>query len=144
MPIVAPNDSTVDSGLSDVVGGERDAKAWLEKTHDISSDLDIVDWSLEQDTGFGLLGSAGRMLAQLAGLGRGARLVGRWLGQLPDDTTLPWHRVLNSQGRLSLPADHPAGQEQARRLLDEGVIIRNRRVNMARYGWPDPIETRSR
>jgi len=83
-------------------------------------------------------------LAQLAGLGRGARLVGRWLGQLPDDTTLPWHRVLNSQGRLSLPADHPTGQEQARRLLDEGVIIRNRRVNMARYGWPDPIETTSR
>lgn len=85
-------------------------------------------------------------LARMAGLGRGARLVGRWLGQLPDDTRLPWHRVLNSQGQLSLPADHPAGREQLQRLLAEGVVVRNRRVSMARYDWPDPphsIETAS-
>ncbi|EZQ19004.1 DNA base-flipping protein YbaZ [Halopseudomonas bauzanensis] len=84
----------------------------------------------------GRVTSYGR-LAQLAGLGRGARLVGRWLGQLPDGTTLPWHRVLNSQGQLSLPPDSPSGQEQYQRLMAEGVIIRNRRVNMARFGWPD-------
>ncbi len=85
-------------------------------------------------------------LARMAGLGRGARLVGRWLGQLPEDTRLPWHRVLNSQGQLSLPADHPAGREQLQRLLAEGVVVRNRRVSMARYGWPDhphSIETAS-
>lgn len=85
-------------------------------------------------------------LARMAGLGRGARLVGRWLGQLPDDTRLPWHRVLNSQGQLSLPADHPAGRAQLQRLLAEGVVVRNRRVSMARYGWPDhphSIETAS-
>lgn len=85
----------------------------------------------------GRVTSYGR-LAQLAGLGRGARLVGRWLGQLPEGTALPWHRVLNSQGQLSLPADSPSGQEQFQRLMAEGVIIRNRRVNMARFGWPDP------
>src|SRR5690606_35388731 len=84
----------------------------------------------------GRVSSYGR-LAQLAGLGRGARLVGRWLGQLPDDTNLPWHRVLNSQGQLSLPADSASGQEQYQRLMAEGVIIRNRRVSMTRYGWPD-------
>lgn len=87
----------------------------------------------------GRVSSYGR-LAQLAGLGRGARLVGRWLGQLPDGTRLPWHRVLNSQGQLSLPADHPAGQEQIQRLQAEGVIVRNRRVNMARFGWPDQLD----
>ena len=84
----------------------------------------------------GRVSSYGR-LAQLAGLGRGARLVGRWLGQLPDATNLPWHRVLNSQGHLSLPADSASGQEQYQRLMAEGVIIRNRRVSMTRYGWPD-------
>ena len=84
----------------------------------------------------GRVSSYGR-LAQLAGLGRGARLVGRWLGQLPEGSSLPWHRVLNSQGQLSLPADSPSGQEQYQRLMAEGVIICNRRVNMARYGWPD-------
>lgn len=76
-------------------------------------------------------------LAKLAGMGRGARLAGRWLGQLPADTELPWHRVLNSVGQLSLSADSPSGQEQHQRLMAEGVIINNRRVDMKRFGWPD-------
>lgn len=79
-------------------------------------------------------------LAKLAGMGRGARLVGRWLSQLPEGSTLPWHRVLNSQGQLTLPAGSPSAQEQSQRLRAEGVIIHNRRVNMARYSWPDPPE----
>lgn len=83
----------------------------------------------------GRVTSYGR-LARLAGMGRGARLAGRWLGQLPDDTSLPWHRVLNSQGYLSLPSDSPAGQEQYQRLLAEGIIVTHRRVDMTRYGWP--------
>lgn len=95
-----------------------------------------VLWQVLAAIPCGRVSSYGR-LAELAGLGRGARLVGRWLGQLPDDTSLPWHRVLNSQGKLSLPADSPSGQEQYQRLTAEGVIIRHRRVNMARFGWPD-------
>ena len=93
-------------------------------------------WQVLASIPSGRVSSYGR-LAQLAGLGRGARLVGRWLGQLPDDTNLPWHRVLNSQGQLSLPAASPSGQAQYQRLPAEGVIIRDRRVNMARFGWPD-------
>lgn len=89
----------------------------------------------------GRVSSYGR-IAQLAGMGRGARLVGRWLSQLPEGSSLPWHRVLNSQGQLSLPADSPSGQEQSQRLRAEGVIIRNRRVSMARYGWPDPPDNK--
>ena len=84
----------------------------------------------------GRVTSYGR-LAALAGLGRGARLVGRWLGQLPEDSSLPWHRVLNSQGKLSLGADTPAGREQRARLSAEGVLVRNGRVNLQHYGWPD-------
>lgn len=76
-------------------------------------------------------------LARLAGLGRGARLVGRWLGELPPGSVLPWHRVVNSQGILSLPAGSPSGQEQFQRLAAEGILIRNRRIDMKRYGWPD-------
>lgn len=76
-------------------------------------------------------------LAKLAGMGRGARLAGRWLGQLPADTELPWHRVLNSVGQLSLAADSPSGQEQYQRLMTEGVIINHCRVDMKKFGWPD-------
>lgn len=82
-------------------------------------------------------------LARLAGLGRGARLAGRWLKELPDGSSLPWHRVVNSQGRLSLPDDSPAGQEQAQRLAREGVIMHNGRLDMKRYGWPDQSPAQS-
>ncbi len=74
-------------------------------------------------------------LARLAGLGRAARWVGRTLSQLPDDTRLPWHRVLAADGRLSLSAGSASGAEQRARLRDEGVVVHNDRVDMRRYGW---------
>lgn len=53
-------------------------------------------------------------LAELAGLGRAARWVGRTLGQLPSDTRLPWHRVLGAGGRLSLALGTPSGMNNRR------------------------------
>jgi len=74
-------------------------------------------------------------LADLAGLGRAARWVGRVLGQLPDGTALPWHRVVGAGGRMSLAAGTPSGTEQRARLRAEGVTLRNDRVDMRRHGW---------
>ena len=74
-------------------------------------------------------------LAALAGLGRAARWVGRTLGQLPADSGLPWHRVIAASGRLSLPADSPAGAEQRTRLHREGIDLTNDRVNLRIHGW---------
>ncbi|WP_447532029.1 MGMT family protein, partial [Pseudomonas aeruginosa] len=54
-------------------------------------------------------------LAELAGLVRAARWVGRPLSQLPVDTRLPGHGVLGAGGRLSLPADRPGGRAQRAR-----------------------------
>ncbi|QXP25958.1 MGMT family protein [Stutzerimonas stutzeri] len=74
-------------------------------------------------------------LAAMAGLGRAARWVGRLMSQLPDDTSLPWHRVIAAGGRLSLPAGTAAGHEQRMRLRAEGLTIVNDRVDMRRHGW---------
>lgn len=74
-------------------------------------------------------------LAALAGLGRAARWVGRTLSQLPDDSRLPWHRVIAAGGRLSLPPGSASGDEQRQRLREEGVQIMNNRVDIARHGW---------
>lgn len=74
-------------------------------------------------------------LARLAGLGRSARLVGRILGQLPEGTRLPWHRVIAAGGRISLPLGSPSGNEQRARLRAEGVRIHNDRVDIRRHGW---------
>lgn len=74
-------------------------------------------------------------LAALAGLGRAARWVGRCLSQLPEGSTLPWHRVVAAGGRLSLPAGSPGGDEQRRRLAAEGVTLRGERLDIRRHGW---------
>ncbi len=74
-------------------------------------------------------------LAAMAGLGRAARWVGRLMSQLPDDTSLPWHRVIAAGGRLSLPAGTAAGHEQRMRLRAEGLTIVNDRVDMRRHDW---------
>lgn len=78
-------------------------------------------------------------LAEMAGLGRAARWVGRTLSQLPGDSTLPWHRVLGAGGRISLPVGTPSGDEQRARLRLEGISIQNNRVDIQRHGWR-PVE----
>lgn len=74
-------------------------------------------------------------LAAMAGLGRAARWVGRVLSQLPDDTCLPWHRVMGAGGRLSLAEGTISGEEQRARLRAEGVMVVNGRVDLRRHGW---------
>jgi methylated-DNA-protein-cysteine methyltransferase-like protein len=75
-------------------------------------------------------------VAELAGLPRRARLVGAVLKQAPASRTLPWFRVINSNGRISLPAGSDAYLQQRRKLEAEGVIFRGDRVDLKRYGWP--------
>jgi methylated-DNA-protein-cysteine methyltransferase-like protein len=70
-------------------------------------------------------------IARRAGLPRRARLVGRALKVAPANLRLPWHRVVNAQGRISLPAGSKAHRTQRRLLEEEGVVFRNGRVNLA-------------
>lgn len=58
-------------------------------------------------------------VARMAGLPGRARLVGTALGRLHDE--VPWHRVVNAQGKLSTTGE--AANEQRARLQDEGVGI---------------------
>jgi methylated-DNA-protein-cysteine methyltransferase-like protein len=74
-------------------------------------------------------------LAAMAGLARAARLAGRALRDLPEGTELPWHRVINAQGRISLPEDSSSYQEQKRRLAMEGIQFNNNKINLRIYGY---------
>lgn len=74
-------------------------------------------------------------LARLAGLPGAARLAGSVLRELPKGTRLAWHRVINAQGKLSLPPGSPSYQEQIRRLTAEGVEIHNGKISLLRFGW---------
>ena len=70
-------------------------------------------------------------IAALAGYQRRARWVGKLLAQLPADSSLPWHRVVNSAGVIRAPRADLARQ----RLADEGVVVKEGRIDMKRFGW---------
>lgn len=74
-------------------------------------------------------------LAELAGLPGAARMVGRILGNLPGKTQLPWHRVINAAGKISLAEDSPGFDLQKTRLQDEGVVLDNNRVSLKNFNW---------
>lgn len=68
------------------------------------------------------------------------RLAPRWVGEalrhLPDES-IPWHRVINGQGKVSLGGS--TGEKQRALLEAEGVIFDDAgRVNFAEYGWRGP------
>ncbi len=62
-----------------------------------------------------------------------ARWVGLAMAACPDD--VPWHRVINSQGKISHQAE-PGKQKKL--LLAEGVLFLNEKVSLEEYQWHLP------
>ncbi len=75
-------------------------------------------------------------VATLAGLPRGARLVGGILHFCSDQENLPWQRVINRNGFISTKClEHPK-QAQKALLLMEGVEVTSCFiVDLKKYGW---------
>ncbi len=74
-------------------------------------------------------------IAELAGLGRGARQVGRALKNLPPDSELPWHRIVNSRGAISLPPTSDGFKLQKEKLQQEGIVFKKDRIDLKIHGW---------
>ncbi len=83
-------------------------------------------------------------VARLAGLGNHARLVGYALHALPPHSGVPWHRVINAQGRVSLPGR--SARTQLRLLEREGVRpSASGVIDLATYQWhPSPPRASAR
>jgi len=78
-------------------------------------------------------------IAARAGLPGRARMIGRILGAY-SALKLPWQRVLRSDGRIAFPAGSRGHREQRALLVDEGVVVRNGRVDLARFGWQRDLD----
>lgn len=75
-------------------------------------------------------------IANIASMPGHARQVGYALSALKDTSKVPWHRVINAKGEISVRS--VAGCDVAQRLLleREGVTFDQRgRVALRRYGW---------
>lgn len=74
-------------------------------------------------------------IAALAGGRVTARQVGYALHSLPSLTAVPWHRIVNRAGRISLPPE-AGGIEQRLRLARERVAVGPAgTIPLARYLW---------
>lgn len=75
-------------------------------------------------------------VAALAGLAGHARQVGYALNALPENQRVPWHRVINAKGEISLRAVDGGQAEQQQRLEAEGIVFDPRgRVSLKQFQW---------
>lgn len=99
-------------------------------------------WAAAERIPFGRVATYGQ-IAALAGMPRQARHVGFALHALPRGSAVPWHRIINAQGKLSLPPNSASWREQRKRLKAEGVLLRRGVIDLGRFGWrgsnPSPL-----
>jgi methylated-DNA-protein-cysteine methyltransferase-like protein len=77
------------------------------------------------------------VVARLAGRPGAARTVGWALSALPEDSDVPWWRVINAAGRISLAHHGHGAVLQRALLLREGVrFAPGGVVDLELFGWP--------
>lgn len=73
-------------------------------------------------------------IARMAGYPGYARHVGKALGNLPEDSTLPWFRVINSKGQISLTG--PDWERQREKLVAEGIAVSSAgKISLRLFRW---------
>lgn len=79
-------------------------------------------------------------VARLSGMPRYARRVSQAMRWAPRKLALPWHRVINAQGRISFPEDSSGFRRQKDLLEGEGVVFINGKVDLERYGYRGAVD----
>jgi methylated-DNA-protein-cysteine methyltransferase-like protein len=69
-------------------------------------------------------------------LGCTARTVGFAMAALPKGNNVPWHRVVNYQGRISPRSNGDGSLVQEKLLITEGIALNtDGRIDLERYAW---------
>ena len=74
-------------------------------------------------------------------VGCGPRLVGYALASLPAGMDVPWQRVINSQGKISIRSDGGADPRQRQALIREGIVFSLKGTCLL-YTSPSPRDQR--
>ncbi len=81
---------------------------------------------------FGMVATYGQV-AKKVGIGNNARVIGYALNRLPADSSIPWHRVVNYQGKISL---RESADLQQLLLEQEGVRFSlEGKINRENFCW---------
>lgn len=72
-------------------------------------------------------------IASWADSPRSARQVARILHGMSEAYNLPWHRVINKQGKISLTG--VPGSTQRALLEREGIVFKNNKIDLSIHQW---------
>ncbi len=90
---------------------------------------------ISQQIPFGSVTTYGT-IAVLAGVPRGARLVGGILHYNSDEFDLPWQRVVNRVGFISTRCENHRREEQRSILQMEGIEVNDEfMIDLDKHGW---------
>ncbi len=98
-------------------------------------------WNVTRRIPRGCVSTYGAIAAR-AGFPGQPRLAGYALHNLPAGADIPWQRVINARGTISLPGS--AGARQRALLEKEGVVFRETKVDLSVFGWPPTHSSRKR
>ena len=77
-------------------------------------------------------------IAKAAGFPRHARMVSKAMSR--SNKSLPWHRVVLSDGSLAFSAESDAFKTQKSRLISEGVIVLNGKVTASNSNSSEDLD----
>lgn len=109
----------------------------IEKTADVDWYRNV--WKVVSEIPSGHVLTYGEV-ARLAGLPTAARRVSQALRQAPRGLKLPWHRVINSQGKISFPVDSSGWIKQKNKLEEEGVVFLKGIINLDQFGYRGAVD----
>jgi len=79
-------------------------------------------------------------VARLAGMPRMARRVSQALRRAPRGISVPWHRVINAQGKISFPENSNGWHRQKDLLEEEGVVFLNGKIDLEHFGYRGAVD----
>ena len=104
----------------------------------MAAEIYALVWGIAKRIPRGRVATYGQ-LAALLGMPRRARQIGYALSVTPENMKIPWHRVVNAQGRISLRLKHwESGSDDLQRILleAEGVTFDDSgRIDLKKFRW---------
>ena len=113
---------------------DEDVKRMIAESYDIITDSPTKRiYEAVKKIPNGHVATYGR-IAEMAGEPKMARAVGNALHKNPDPENIPCFRVVNSKGELSGAFAFGGENEQAKRLMEDGVEVVEGKVDLEKYG----------
>jgi methylated-DNA-protein-cysteine methyltransferase-like protein len=109
----------------------------VEKTADVNWHQSV--WKVVSEIPSGHVLTYGEV-ARLSGMPRAARRVSQAMRRAPRAINLPWHRVINAQGKISFPEDSNGWKTQKDNLESEGIVFLNGKIDLDVFGYRGAVD----